>query len=393
LIHKVTGSKFVFLIALIPLLSLPAFCKEPLPTCDSAKAAQSFNETDYKQAEMRAYMQAVRRNIQAHWYAVLPAEAESPSFKRGCLAIGFAISRDGHVAKMSYESTSGDEALDRAAWDGIAYAAPFPALPSGFERDHVDLHFHFFYNPAPKEALQFFQATDMPADDALVVSRARSLIAAKDYTVAPMLIHAVPPEFPKKLRRKKWQGEIVLRMTIGKDGTVEDVSVESGDSEIVGPALDAARQWQYLPAIQKGQLIQGQTDAVIHYDLSKGASQPKPGPAVPLTPSEDLLKEISWGELFRSGLGTGVNPPRAVFAPNAQYSEMARKNKLNGHLTLGLVVGADGLPRCVWSIQPLGDGLDENAIETVKQWRFSPATKDGKPVPSVISVEMTFRIS
>jgi TonB family protein len=37
-------------------------------------------------------------------------------------------------------------------------------------------------------------------------------------------------------------------------------------------------------------------------------------------------------------------------------------------------------------------GLDEKAIEAVKQWRFAPARKDGKPVPVAVDVEVNFRL-
>jgi TonB family protein len=40
----------------------------------------------------------------------------------------------------------------------------------------------------------------------------------------------------------------------------------------------------------------------------------------------------------------------------------------------------------------LGMGLDEKAVEAVRQWRFEPAKKDGHPVPVMINVEVNFRL-
>ena len=59
---------------------------------------------------------------------------------------------------------------------------------------------------------------------------------------------------------------------------------------------------------------------------------------------------------------------------------------------LWLVVGADGLPPNVRVERWLGMGLDEKAIEAVKNWRFEPAKLNGKAVPVPVSVEVEFRL-
>lgn len=57
-----------------------------------------------------------------------------------------------------------------------------------------------------------------------------------------------------------------------------------------------------------------------------------------------------------------------------------------------MIVGADGKPRDI-RVQPgLGMGLDQKAMEAVKQWRFDPATKDGRTVAVQISVEVSFKL-
>jgi TonB family protein len=96
------------------------------------------------------------------------------------------------------------------------------------------------------------------------------------------------------------------------------------------------------------------------------------------------------GGAFR--VGGGVSAPRAVYAPDPEYSEEARKAKFQGVCVLWLVVGPDGRPRDIRVARTLGLGLDEKAIEAVKNWKFEPALKDGKPVAVQINVEVSFRL-
>ncbi len=96
------------------------------------------------------------------------------------------------------------------------------------------------------------------------------------------------------------------------------------------------------------------------------------------------------GGVFK--VGGGVSAPKAVYSPEPEYSEEARKAKYQGTCVLWLVVGPDGRPRDVKVTRSLGLGLDEKAIETVRTWKFEPAMKDGKPVAVQISVEVDFRL-
>ena len=96
------------------------------------------------------------------------------------------------------------------------------------------------------------------------------------------------------------------------------------------------------------------------------------------------------GGVFR--VGGGVSAPKAVYAPDPEYSEEARKAKYQGTCVLWLVVGPDGRPRDIRVARTLGLGLDEKAIEAVRTWKFEPAMKDGKPVAVQINVEVEFRL-
>jgi protein TonB len=74
------------------------------------------------------------------------------------------------------------------------------------------------------------------------------------------------------------------------------------------------------------------------------------------------------------------------------YTEEARKVKLQGTILLRIVVNERGWAEHIVVTQGLGLGLDERAADSVKQWRFKPAMRGGKPVPSVALVQVTFRL-
>jgi periplasmic protein TonB len=91
-------------------------------------------------------------------------------------------------------------------------------------------------------------------------------------------------------------------------------------------------------------------------------------------------------------VGGGISAPKPVSTPDPNYTDEARKAKTQGTCVLGLIVDENGQPRDIRVVRGLGNGLDEKAIESVKQWKFEPALKDGKPVKVQIRVEVAFKL-
>ena len=90
-------------------------------------------------------------------------------------------------------------------------------------------------------------------------------------------------------------------------------------------------------------------------------------------------------------LGPGIVPPFVISKAPPAYSEEARLAKLEGSVLLSLVVGADGQPRDIQVVRPLGLGLDESAVENVRAWQFKSGTKAGTPVAVQVNEEVFFR--
>jgi TonB family protein len=98
------------------------------------------------------YLQRVLHDVKEHWYEIIPESAMPPLLKKGKLAIEFAITKNGQIAGLRYVTSSGDVALDRAAYGGITASNPFPPLPAEFGGQYLGLRFTFLYNPDPNEA-------------------------------------------------------------------------------------------------------------------------------------------------------------------------------------------------------------------------------------------------
>jgi TonB family protein len=112
--------------------------------------------------------------------------------------------------------------------------------------------------------------------------------------------------------------------------------------------------------------------------------------ALPGSPSKPTTSGDVGGGLYR--VGGGVSAPIPLNSIVAGFSDEARRNKLQGSVLLTLIVDPQGNPQNVTVSRSLGMGLDEKAIEAVRQYRFKPAMLNGNPVAVRISTEVNFRL-
>ena len=89
----------------------------------------------------------------------------------------------------------------------------------------------------------------------------------------------------------------------------------------------------------------------------------------------------------------GMTPVKCAYCPDPEYTDEARHEKLQGTVTLQVLVTAEGKVGRVKITRGLGLGLDERAAETVRKWRFQPARDAARnPIPQWVMVETTFRL-
>lgn len=91
-------------------------------------------------------------------------------------------------------------------------------------------------------------------------------------------------------------------------------------------------------------------------------------------------------------VGGSVSMPEVIYSVDPEFSEEARKSKVSGDVTVYLWVDEHGNPTHVRVIRGMGMGLDEKAVEAVKQYKFKPAMENGKPVPVEMYIVVNFQI-
>lgn len=124
-----------------------------------------------------------------------------------------------------------------------------------------------------------------------------------------------------------------------------------------------------------------------------------------VTPEVDFLEGVGVAEdLFAipsgpPGPSTGpiqisgnVKAPERIFSPDPIYPEEARMARIQGVVILQTIIDALGKVNDVRVLKGLPSGLTEAAVEAVSQWRFNPATLDGKPVAVYYMVTITFSV-
>jgi TonB family protein len=175
------------------------------------------------------------------------------------------------------------------------------------------------------------------------------------------------------------QGVVTLKAQIGKDGSVENLELMSGHPLLAPAAIDAAKQWKYKPYLANGQPIPVETEIQLDFKLAV-----EPQPAVVAPPA----LPNSTAQIYH--VGAGVSAPSIISARQPDYTDEANRARKEGKVVLSVVVDTAGHAQNLRIVTPLGYGLDEKAVEAVRQWRFQPGMKDGKPVNVQINVEVEF---
>lgn len=214
---------------------------------------------------------------------------------------------------------------------------------------------------------QTAQTQDMPADHS---GPTPALPLSKDM-VPPAPIYKPEPPYSPVARNLHIERTVTMMIIIGTDGRVTDVHLTSKpmDDGLDQNAQDTVRTWKFRPATLNGRPVMVRVLVQVTYRLFD-----LPGNAPAMTVSEQAT-------------------PLPLFKPDPEYTDAARQAKLEGTVTLEIMVDKSGRVTKAKEIGPkLGMGLDKQAIKTVRTWKFRPATRDGKTTEVRTLIRVTFKL-
>jgi TonB family protein len=141
-------SCFILVVAICLACTLPFLSQS---TESSSKLREKDNRvidllSDTRGFDLTAYLNRIIGEVRTNWYHLIP---ESEERKKGRVDVRFRVMRDGHITNLKFDTNSGDQTLDRAAYDAIVASSPLRPLPSEFACEFIDLRFRFHYNPDP----------------------------------------------------------------------------------------------------------------------------------------------------------------------------------------------------------------------------------------------------
>ncbi|HUA98374.1 MAG TPA: energy transducer TonB [Terracidiphilus sp.] len=91
-------------------------------------------------------------------------------------------------------------------------------------------------------------------------------------------------------------------------------------------------------------------------------------------------------------VGGGVSAPQVIYSVDPEFTAQARQGDYQGTVAIQLVVDSEGRPQDIHIVRHLGMGLDQKAIEAVRQYRFRPAMYEGHPVAVQMIIEVAFHL-
>lgn len=208
-----------------------------------------------------------------------------------------------------------------------------------------------------------------------------------DGITPPVLTNAVPAAYPPEANEADRPHSSILAVVVGIDGVPASVHpVNPNGSAFEASAIAAVQQSRFQPATLNGKpvpvlvyvrvpffhLAPAVPRLALHYGQN-GGLQPQ-GP-------RDSLR-----------MWPGDTPPKAIHIADPEYSDQARRKKIQGVVMLSVLVTETGEPTDIRLEKSLGYGLDEKAVDAAARYQFQPGMRDGKPVPMRVVIEMNFRL-
>jgi TonB family protein len=193
---------------------------------------------------------------------------------------------------------------------------------------------------------------------------------------------------------EKTTGDATVQFTILKNGSAAAVQLTDGAGhDALGEiAQRAVANSSPFPPLESGRQS---VDLLARFEYEPGTNVAHGAPTAAM--SQESRRPAAYThtcstEETASQSVDCLTPPRAIFNPTPEFTPEARKHGTQGTVMVSALVAADGTVQNACALQPLGDGLEEKAVEAVRTWKFKPATLNGDPKATQIEVEIDFHL-
>ncbi len=209
---------------------------------------------------------------------------------------------------------------------------------------------------------------------------------------SPEIAQAAPAEYPPDAAETDVPHVVIVSAVIGTDGVAKNMQVVNlRPSAYDDYAIAAVKRSQFQSGTLNGNPVPVRVWVRVRFFHLR--------PAIPML--QTALRAGGLGSFGQDAaasqddpfrLRPGDTPPKTINNVNAEFSDEARRGGFEGVVLVSLIVNEQGLPVDLRLVRTAGHGLDEKALDSVRQYRFEPAMRDGKPVAVRIRVEISFRL-
>ena len=234
----------------------------------------------------------------------------------------------------------------------------------------------------------------------------------KEVEAKPQLIDTVPPVYPHIARKAGLTGKVFLKFMVNVDGSVSDVSVLKGKAIFQKAAIDAISQFRFKPAEHNGKVVPVWMTQPIDFalvfreqEITQPVSDSADSSVVEALKYDEIeeiyagVEEIKGNVKYLIRLGRRVDvlaydevdvKAHPISVPTPVYPEEAKKKRIEGKVTLKVVVNVDGSVSDV-SVLEGPEIFHQAAIDAALHWQFRPAEHNGKVVPvwMVMTIEFS----
>jgi TonB family protein len=254
-----------------------------------------------------------------------------------------------------------------------------------------------------------------PAQKKPVPERVKVYAAGPDVTAPELLASDLPPISTEKCKVKK-DGTVVLSLLVDATGRPRNIMfLRPIGSDLDRLALIVAGADRFNPGKFQGKPVvvatslevtirscvdeaedsAGKTTYAWRFretPRQKFEKAPNPPEEAVLAPGTVPRKEATRTAHRADYFGDAVTAPVLLYSVEAEYTNAAFRASIAGTCVISLLVDPQGMPENVRVLKSLNPGLDRNALDAVKKYRYLPAMRDGEPVPAVITVGVDFTI-